>query len=147
DQGFLVFGPIPIKLGRRDAVVRAHRATFPREREMDTPTRRGHLIDLVWLMFWGALSSAWCLTAADRLSSTYDEPTYLKLGLLRWRTGSTGALLKLGTMPLPVDVQTLPLFLYERWRGEPFAEMADQPWLLPWARAANLLFWWLLLFY
>jgi hypothetical protein len=114
---------------------------------MDTPVRRSLSFDVLWLLFWAVLSSLWCVTAADRLSATYDEPAYVELGLARWRTGSTGALLKLGTMPLPVDVQTLPLYLAERWRGEPFDEVAGFSGLLPWARAGNLLFWWLLLFY
>jgi hypothetical protein len=114
---------------------------------MQLPDQRGRLTDALWLLCWGVLSSAWCLTAAERLSATFDEPTYLRVGLERWRTGSTGGLLRLGTMPLPVDVQTLPLAVWERLRGAPFDAAADQPRLLPWARAANLVFWWLLLFY
>jgi hypothetical protein len=54
-------------------------------------------------------------------------------------------LMKLGTMPLPVDVQTLPLYLWESWRGVPIHTDAELHLVLPWARAATLLFWWLLL--
>jgi 4-amino-4-deoxy-L-arabinose transferase-like glycosyltransferase len=55
--------------------------------------------------------------------------------------------MKLGTMPLPVDVQTLPLYLWEKARGTPFDVDADLHTLLPWARAATLLFWLMLLAY
>jgi hypothetical protein len=55
--------------------------------------------------------------------------------------------MQMGTMPLPIDVQTLPLYLAERWRGRPFDNDADFSLLLRWARAGNLVFWWLLLAY
>ncbi len=103
--------------------------------------------DVLWLLAWALASSVWCVTAAGRLSATFDEPFYISHGLERWRTGSYARLLGAGTMPLPVDVQTLPLYLWERWRGVPFDPVADWDRLLPWARAATLLFWWLLLFY
>lgn len=52
-------------------------------------------------------------------------------------------MMRLGTMPLTIDVQTLPVYLLERWRNAavPFNEA------LQYARAATLLFWWLLLAY
>src|SRR5262249_36942477 len=62
-----------------------------------------------------------------------------------WRSGSPAGLMKLGTMPLPVDVQTLPLYLWERWRGTPIEPVAELPSVLPYARAGTLVFWWLLL--
>jgi hypothetical protein len=104
-------------------------------------------LDAGWLLVCFSLSALWCLTAARQLSATYDEPVYLTCGLERWRTGSTAGLMRLGTMPLPVDVQTLPLYLAERWRGEPFDVSRDFSLLLPWARAMTLLFWGLLLGY
>jgi hypothetical protein len=103
--------------------------------------------DVLWLVAWALASSIWCVTAAGRLSATFDEPFYVSRGLERWRTGSYARLLSAGTMPLPVDVQTLPLYLWERWRGVPFDPDLDWDRLLPWARAATLPFWWLLLFY
>ena len=103
--------------------------------------------DVLWLVAWALASSVWCLTAAGRLSATFDEPFYIRQGLERWRTGSYAKLLGAGTMPLPVDVQTLPLYLWERWRGVPFDPVNDWEQILPWARAATLSFWWLLLFY
>jgi hypothetical protein len=87
------------------------------------------------------------VTAAGQLSATFDEPIYMTRGLDHWRTGSHAGLMQLGTMPLPVDVQTLPLYLWERCQGTPFDAAADLDRLLPWARAATLLFWWLLLFH
>jgi hypothetical protein len=105
------------------------------------------IFDWLWLLFWGIASSAWCVTAAGQLSATFDEPLYVRLGLDGWRTGSHGALLRLGTMPLPVDVQTLPVYVYERWQGIQLDPVGNLDQLLPWARAATLAFWWLLLIY
>ncbi|HJT78353.1 MAG TPA: hypothetical protein VJ739_14210, partial [Gemmataceae bacterium] len=109
------------------------------------PRAGGWVADAAWLVVLGLVSSAWCVTAAGRLSATFDEPIYLTRGLERWRTGSHAGLLHLGTMPLPPDVQTLPLYLAERWRGRPFDVETDFERLLPWARAGTLAFWWLLL--
>src|SRR5262249_44213898 len=99
----------------------------------------------LWVGAWVLLSSLWCVTSARHLGATFDEPVYITEGLKRWRTGSTAGLMKLGTMPLPVDVQTLPLHLWEKWHGTPIDAVADFHKVLPWARAATLLFWWLLL--
>lgn len=104
-------------------------------------------VDLVWLIAFGVASSAWCLTAATRLGATFDEPLYIKAGLTSWRTGSNKLLMRAGTMTLPVDVQTLPIYLWERARGQEFDPVADLHTVLPVARAANLVFWWLLLGY
>lgn len=108
---------------------------------------RSLLLDALWFLFWAIASSVWCLSASRQLGATFDEPIYIARGLEGWRAGSHAGLLHLGTMPLPVDVQTLPLFLWERWRGVPFDAAADLERLLPVARAATLIFWWLLLFY
>lgn len=103
--------------------------------------------DLGWLVLWGALSSAWCLSAAGELSATFDEPFYLRAGLTSWRTGSNRELMRAGTMPLPVDAQTLPIYLCERARGRPFELDRDFHTLLACARGVNLVFWWGLLAY
>src|SRR5262245_45173829 len=103
--------------------------------------------DLVWLLVFGLASSAWCLTAATRLGATFDEPLYIKAGLTSWRTGSNKLLMRAGTMTLPVDVQTLPVYLWERNRGQEFDPVADLHMVLPVARATNLVFWWSLLGY
>lgn len=105
------------------------------------------LPDHAWLLFWIVVSSVWCVSASSRLSATFDEPTYVKFGLESWRTGSYKSLLDLGTMPLPPRVQTLPLYLWERWRGESFVPARDLDRLLPVARLGTLPFWWLLLIY
>jgi hypothetical protein len=104
-------------------------------------------LDLVWLLVLFLMSSLWCVTAAGRLGATFDEPTYLSRGLQAWQTGTHYYLLQLGTMPLPVDVQTLPLYLAECWRGRPWDPVADFETMLFWARVANLPFWALLLVY
>lgn len=108
---------------------------------------RFSLLDAAWLLVFGIASSAWCLSAGQQLGATFDEPIYVARGLEFWRTGSHAGLMHLGTMPLPVDVQTLPLYLWERSRGELFDPAADLARILPAARAATLVFWWLLLFY
>jgi len=104
-------------------------------------------IDWLWFLACAVASSLWCVTAASQLSATFDEPIYIVRGLDAWRSGSRGALMKLGTMPLPIDVVTLPLFIAERWCGVQFDTPSALVQLLPWARAATLIFWWLLLFY
>jgi hypothetical protein len=108
---------------------------------------KGRLEESGWLLFWLIASSAWCVSASARLSATFDEPTYISLGLESWRTGSYKPLLDLGTMPLPPLMQTLPLHLWERWRGESFDTARDLNRLLPIARLGTLPFWWLLLLY
>ena len=107
----------------------------------------GRLFDVVWFLAWALASSAWCVTAAAQLSATFDEPFYIARGLEFWRTGSHGGLLEKGTMPLPVDLYTLPLYLWERWQGIQLDPTSDLDHLLPWARAGTLAFWWLLLAY
>ena len=110
-----------------------------------TPPTRWTRLDSAWLIAVVGLSSAVCLAAGAELGATFDEPFYIEKGLESWRTGSYRALMRAGTMPLPVDVQTLPIYLMERHRGypvDPAREMAD---LLPIARAMTLPFWWLLL--
>ena len=111
------------------------------------PDRRTALLDVGWLLGFGALSAWWCLTAARELSATFDEPTYLRLGLEHWRGAGPRELMELGTMPLALDLQTLPLFLWEKWRGLPIDPAGEIAWILPGARAVTLGFWWLLLFY
>jgi hypothetical protein len=107
----------------------------------------GVLFDWCWLLAWGVASSVWCITAAQQLGATFDEPFYVKEGLEFWRTGSHSELLRLGTMPLPVDVETLPIAVWEWRRGAPFDAGAELETLLPLARAGALVFWWLLLLY
>ncbi|MCS7045550.1 MAG: hypothetical protein NZO58_04250 [Gemmataceae bacterium] len=102
--------------------------------------------DWLWFLLCAAGSSAWCLTAATHLGATFDETLYLRAGLEAWRTGSHEPLLRMGTMPLPVNTATLPLYLRERWIGvDCDLDSADFDRCLRWARATNLVFWWLLL--
>jgi hypothetical protein len=108
---------------------------------------RGRWVDLLWLLAFGVASSAWCLTSAARIGATFDEPFYVKAGLVNWRTGSNKLLMRAGTMPLPVDVQTLPVYIWERCRGQEFDPVADLHAVLPLCRAMNLVFWWLMLAY
>lgn len=114
---------------------------------MDESRRGGRLGDWLWFLAFAGVSSVWCVTAAVRLGPTFDEPLYVTRGLEGWRTGSHGGLLRVGTMPLPIAVETLPLYLYERCQGVTFDPARDLDTLLPWARAGMLLFWWLLLLY
>jgi hypothetical protein len=109
--------------------------------------RGGRGIDIIWLLAFGLASSLWCWTAAAELGVTFDEPMYLNAGLTSWRTGSNKLLMSAGTMPLAVDAETLPVYLWEQWRGAEFHPYQDIATILPVARAANLVFWWLLLAY
>jgi len=109
--------------------------------------RSTRLFDWLWFLAWALASSVWCVMAAHELGATFDEPVYVQRGLDVWRTGSHRGLMKLGTMPLPVDVETLPLYVWERWQGSRFDAVKDLGRLLPVARAGTLVFWWLLLGY
>ena len=55
--------------------------------------------------------------------------------------------MRAGTMPLPVDVQTLPVYVWEQAAGCRSTRWLTLHAVLPVARAANLVFWWLLLVY
>src|SRR5947209_6155860 len=95
---------------------------------------RVRLWEAGWLLFWMLASTIWCVSASTRLSATFDEPTYINLGLESWRTGSYKRLIDLGTMPLPPLVQTLPLHLWELYRGQPWDCTLDLDRVLPFAR-------------
>lgn len=103
--------------------------------------------DFSLFLLCAAISSAWCVTSSRALSATIDEPFYLRAGLDYWRTGSNAEMMSLGTMPLPAHVATLPVYLWEEHRGQPFDTWTDFDQILPVARTGTLLFWWLLLFY
>ena len=109
------------------------------------PAERMIRADWLWLMLVGAISSLWCLSAAQQLGATFDEPTHLLEGLKSWNTGSNKQLMTWGAMPLPIDLQTLPVYLWERFQGVRFNTIEQQDRLLPIVRATTLLFWWLLL--
>jgi hypothetical protein len=112
-----------------------------------TELERSRWFDGAWLVLCVVTGSVWCVAASPRLSATFDEPTYVRLGLESWHTGSSGRLLDLGTMPLPMHLDTLPIYLWERWREEPLDAVHDLDRLLPVARLGTLPFWWLLLAY
>jgi hypothetical protein len=82
-----------------------------------------------------------------QLSATFDETFYLDAGLTSWRTGSNKMLMKAGTMPLPVEMETLPLYLIERYRAAQYRPESDFGEMLSFARSVNLLFWGALLVY
>ena len=105
------------------------------------------VIDALWLLVLIAVSSVWCVTAAHSLSATFDEPVYLECGLKHWHTGSYKSLMRLGTMPLPIDVQTLPLYLWEKSHGSQIDVHRDMAWILPVARMGTLVFWAILVVY
>ena len=48
---------------------------------------------------------------------------------------------------ISLDVQTLPVYVWERCRGMPFDVATDLATILPVARGMTLLFWWVLLVY
>jgi hypothetical protein len=114
---------------------------------MDRSKKRLWFFDGLWFLACAIASSCWCWTAAREIGATFDEPIYVRRGVECWQTGSHRGLLKLGTMPLPVDIQTLPVYAWQRWQGVPAGTPVDLQRLLPWARAGNLVFWWILLAY
>jgi hypothetical protein len=81
------------------------------------------------------------------MGPTSDEPGYIQAGLEFWNDGTHQWTMRMGTMPLPVDVQGFPGWVYEQWTGRILDPVDDLERILPWARAANLVFWWVLLVY
>lgn len=114
---------------------------------MAVSARYSRLGDWLWFFAFLAGSSAACLATAWTIGATFDEPLYLTRGLEVWRTGSHAGLMRLGTMPLPIDLFSLPIYLRERWLGVPFELPRDVESLLPWFRVPALVFWLLLLVY
>jgi hypothetical protein len=103
--------------------------------------------DWLWILAWGLASSLWCWSASGQLGATFDEATDLVRGMEWWRDGTHHSLLRVGAMPLPLDLDTLPLYLWERWHDTKLNLDSDLESVLPWARAGTLPFWWLLLVY
>lgn len=109
--------------------------------------RRRRLLEGGVLLALAAASSLWCLAAARAIGPTFDEPAYLRAGLAHWQTGSYRELMRMGTMPLAVDLETLPVHLWQRSPAVRFDPARDTDTVLPMARAANLVFWWIVLAY
>ena len=107
---------------------------------------RRYWFDALWLLVFGGLSSLWCLTAALELGATFDEPGYILAGLQFWREGSHAMLMRFGTMPLPIDLTTLPVYIWERTHGTTYTPQ-DLQHVLGLARSGTLVFWWVLLIY
>ena len=104
--------------------------------------------DWLWFLTCVVASSVWCLTSAWRIGVTFDEPLYVKAGLDFWRTGSHGTLLSVGTLPLAMDAQTLPLAIWEQiGRDSPIHPTQELATVLPVARSVTVLFFVMLLTY
>ncbi len=111
------------------------------------PDSRIRRADLLVFLACAILSSAYCVSTAVEIGPTFDEPDYVNLGMVRWRTWGHNLFMHAGVMPLSAEVQTFPLWLAEVVRGERFDVRTDTTPFLPWARAANLPFWWAVLWY
>ena len=72
---------------------------------------------LLCFILCGTASSTWCVTAGRQFDPTYDEPFYLEAGLKSWHQLRHKELIAAGTMPLPPEVDALPLLLGEWLRG------------------------------
>jgi hypothetical protein len=111
-------------------------------------TRNDKWFDAAWFLFWLGLSSVWILTAAATIGATFDEPIDLYRAMDFWRRGSHHELLRVGSMPLPMDVASLPAYLYERATGTTIDWGQDYPLqVLYYCRAIMLVFWVMLLWY
>jgi hypothetical protein len=104
-------------------------------------------VDWIWFLAFAIASTAWCLSTARSIGPTYDEPIYVTGGLQFWRTHSHALLLRLGTMPFPMELDTVALALWNRGQGAVVDMADDLGRVLPCVRAGTLAAWWLLLFY
>ena len=118
-----------------------------KERLMMATERYARTGDWLWFLAWAAASSVACVSAAWHTGATFDEPLYVARALEGWRSGSHEGLLHLGTMPLALDLYTLPIYAWECWHGIAFDLQRDIEMLMPWYRLGPLVFWWLLLIY
>lgn len=115
---------------------------------MDESGRRAHVLDWLWFLFWAIVSSAWCVATAAEIGATFDETTDLPKAMDFWRLGTHSRLIRVGAMPLPLDVATLPVFLCEEFHGTLVDyEGPNSSGPLFWSRVTLLAFWWLLLIY
>src|SRR5262249_33080004 len=115
---------------------------------MTESNRTGKWLDAGWFLFWFSLSSVWILTAAASLGATFDEPIDLYRAMDFWRQGSHYELLRVGSMPLPMDVAALPAYIYERATGTIIDWNQDYPpRVLFYCRAIMLVFWAMLLWF
>ncbi|MCI0704005.1 MAG: hypothetical protein L0241_23345 [Planctomycetia bacterium] len=108
-----------------------------------TPTLERWWVDLLWLALLAAWSAAWCLTASPRIGATYDEPRYLEVGLEDWREWYCWRSTSEGIMPLPPEMCTIPLRIYEKRTGTLLFTEEEMVTKLHGARAVTL--GWLLL--
>ena len=86
-----------------------------------------------------ACTTLWISASSLSLSATFDEPVYLKCGLDCWANHTHKPLMRLGTMPLPVDLETLPLNLWYWWHQTTPDFNNDFGWMLTVARTTALL--------
>src|SRR5262245_41218830 len=100
-------------------------------------------VSLIWFVVWGGFSTLWCWTAAQAIGPTFDESFYIRAGLQSWHDLNHREMLAQGTMPLPPEVQTLPLLL-AAWFTSADLEH-DLSSCVPIARLGTIVFWWLLL--
>jgi Dolichyl-phosphate-mannose-protein mannosyltransferase len=105
----------------------------------DTVTR----MDIAGLIVLLIAGSAWCWMTADRVGLTYDEPIYLIEGRRGWIDSTSTHLLKHGTMPLPIDVQSMLPSYFSVAPVDPPTEYILSQYRL--ARRANIVFWWVLI--
>jgi len=106
-------------------------------------TRSRLALEIAWFLIAALVSAVSCLNAGHRLGPVYDEVFYFDVGLRCWEEGNHRPLADLGTMPLPVDVQTLPLAVAKFGFGvDPRADLIGY---LPNCRMMALLCWWWLL--
>ncbi len=81
---------------------------------------------------------------AGRLSATYDEVTYLKIGARWWRTGAQAEITRLGSPLLFWKLQQAPtLWLIDHWGDRAWIDdpMVHQARLLPWIRIGAAWIW------
>lgn len=110
---------------------------------MELQTRGRVWPEILLVLLVMSFASAYCIATGSATGMTWDEWYYTQAGLDGWRDGEIYRLMVTGTMPLAIDVQTLPLYWLERYSGERWPN--DPSVLLRPARAASLVFVWIML--
>ncbi len=106
-----------------------------------------NLINVIWVTSCGIFATIYIVTAAPHLGSTFDEPLYVEEEVGISTGKSMGNLLHVGTMPLPMHIQSTALKIHRLFTGKQLNIETNYEEILRISRLGNLPFLWLLLIF